>query len=1562
VLDYQSMPKLSERMSALGAEESAAIDEKLPTTSAVAGLAGAAATGGVENIVGKAIFGRAFLKPAVQLIGGSLEGGFSGAMATPEGATGAEYLNNFAFSAAVGAAMGGAFIAAGAGVRALKPGATPSAGAWDAVSAKRSRSSAIELHKVFARDGMQATADAIERRAPTPELHQEVIQMDSTTVLPPGQALRNAQRLSLDPFATPEQNRLTSEEYAARRHERLMNAPMPEDQPLVEALWLVVAKDEAGKVTGVDVHNSGTGERTPLKTRADLLKIGEQVRSKNLSVGYSKGVSEALAFMDMDSAELVNAALGRSADAPEFVQASHAVIVRDADGVQRMLPGNHDDAVIASFNASGIQTVQDDLGVVGLAHVNNGIASPIAEGSGLPSISRPSQVRPGNVHPVTPEVVQALRENTGLAQAEALRRAVPVPEIVPEPTGLAKTFLREDGITPEIDGAIARDVLQFKSTVGPDGKPALRLTPGMLRKFYKLQSDEADKLFLNVVKDQEELFIPAEDGESAIIKNEQAAKDVLRHRVDAFMADQAAEQLAHEQVRSMLPEVRIVSAPPPPDVLGLKFDELVARADFLAPSQEMVLPIDHLAKMFNASHEEVMLAAEAAGARPEYGESHIAARDMGSVLHEMTNNLGGPPVEVPPGGGPPSGGPPPPPPPPGPPSDKFPLFISPGAWARKHRTLGEMFDLVKAVHPDSRSALDKGMDAWLVSKFDTWKANPSARTLLNATANSLFGTTSRAPQLIAGMHTDALGAKAVANTAAEMAAKLKQLFPGPAAADTLAKGLRASTPEEKADFARSIFTSQLGQKHAEMIQSIRDEIDANSAEIKKRTGIDPMATVSDEAMLMYSTRMFGKYLLPDNLNAQALTNDAYKFNKVITDCAKEEGLSFTDAYNLVIDVATVDQHQGDMGAAAGPGALVRHALTERKQLKPWQLEAMGEVVKDGPLMVAFTLAKQRGVLARLDMLDRWATDARIASITPKPAVEYGTNGRAAKWEKVPDNKAAWGNLAGLYVHPAAFQELNAMQTATSQANAVVREIINWQKTLTIPLGGVRVVTTGQLGNMVNAIQGGILLASNVDQYAADIGSAVKELYKHHKDPVLAGGKDLVSVAYKYGVLDPVMGKADTDFDQAIFYKSVLDAVNKQPGDQPLSLTRMMTSGYDGVRHLGNKATHAYDLATDRIHKLGAFKHMTDRAMGDPQRYLGVDPEGLGEDLTKVSNEVLLDKARRWAARRVRGSFTFPDDVGTFVSKARTSYLGMFARYLTFTSEQARIAANSMAMARSEPGHVANLGVWAAAFGAAGLGLIASRQSAGISQAECDAAVRAQGGNRDAGLLCLPVRDSVTGRPTLLNVSNIVEPLRYVAGMNSDKSLKDNVARGLGNVALAPVSGGAVERPVRAALTSAFGENVFGFSQDKKINDNDPSYVKLMTLMSDAGLLPRGVSLYYKDLYALKGQGVVTPMSSGTFGAREALGLNVPRSIGAKEAAQQLQAKKQFLYKELKGVYINRALAKDASFVDKLLERTKDIVAKHRESSVKGKIAEVERQQKILAEGEKRARLSKGNKP
>lgn len=1531
VMTDATNPTTGDRLKANMREELKATAGAFPVSSFGAQAAAGIAVGGLQAGAAKGV-----LTPAMKVIGASAEGGIVGAaMVDNPDATGEERLANLAFGMGLGAAIAGI-----ADAPALLKRKVPVQVGGEA-----------ELKAIVTGDGKKAAANAVQegREPDWDALIQEETQpigdvtkkigAEGTQPISPARDSQSTQRLTLPKITAPE----------------FADTVITKARPKVKAAFIVT--NEQGivvKLTG-DVT-----DEIQIRDVRDVDAVNAMVKRADVDFAMSDDAIRALARMDLDSVENVSSLIGprkrkvdvdmgdpdtyaqrqesamsmmreQMRETPTYFSpaelAKWNVIVKEADGSYKLVPGAEINAQVALLKKAGVQAVVDDVGAPGLAVVSkDGIASPLPDGSGFPTVAKVGKVETSA--PVTEELISALRTKKGEELLSSIEKTVSKRGASQPPVAAALS----DALPPEAEALLSKPPMKLRA-VELDKKAQFLLSDAMIRKYLGVPDDVAREVFNKAVKHTagENVFrlrpeLGGERGLVAVALNQEAAQARIQQALQAVVADRVAQGLAVQQVKAGLDNIRVVPAFELED-FGVS-ERLAKKAKFLAVSQEVLLPTKDIAQELGKSTEDLAEAAKATGVKLDYGGTQLASKDVAGDIRRLADYFNGQgpttynmaPKEIPP-------------------------FVPPSVEFKKNMSLGEKLDLVEAINPDNVSAYDKESASVVAMYMNSMKNNPRARQVVDSLVNQVAGKAARAPRWFADVIVDQKGIAAAAARKGEILAwSTKLLGAEKETRDLVGKFLQAGKTGDKAALFNKIAQHpKLGQKVAEMMSQVRDQMDFKSAEIKRRTGIDVMATPTDEATKAYTVRMFGAYVLEPGMQQKLLMADEARFTSIVDAAMKDTKLPRHEAELLVQEVALGPLNQADPLAGVGKVGSWRKSLKARKDLPQWYRDALGEI-KDGPLMIANTISRQDAILHSLDMWDRIALDTRLAENVRQPPISYG-NGNLAFWKQLDNNKAAYGEAAGKWLHPAAHEVLVAQREATSGANDAIRALVGWQKASLVALGGVRAVTTGTLGNMVMAATGNILRPGSMLKFWEDMGRTIEALAEYSKHPSIENPKArLVFDAYRYSAVVPVLGGAETKLAEEVFRQQAVKAAGVKNANW---MVKVSTGAYDAMNKVHAKAAELYDLVTDRWWKISSFKHLRDRAMANPMRWMGVDATGMAE-------AELKDRASRWAALEVRKSFPYPDDVGSVVDASRRSALGILATFGTYAAEDARIWAQLPRRAASEPGHAANLAAWGLAAYAAGSAIGELRRMNGITDEEVDAAKRAQGANRSAGLLAVPMRDSKTGRPILVDLTPYIGVLRFFGGVNGDKTAGRNVAQVAGNLLTAPVAGGFAERAVRQAAGPMLGD-VFGFPIDKKTNTTDEGYIQMLQYAAEVGALPKGAVQLLADRQKTLPPGEAG-MSDETFYARNLLGLAVPQSVPEQVARQRLAGDLFKVRKDMRSVVQNGK--KPLDWINNFVEDSPATLKKTRLENTKKDLEKVKEKRRTFEAGEKAAKESK----
>lgn len=560
----------------------------------------------------------------------------------------------------------------------------------------------------------------------------------------------------------------------------------------------------------------------------------------------------------------------------------------------------------------------------------------------------------------------------------------------------------------------------------------------------------------------------------------------------------------------------------------------------------------------------------------------------------------------------------------------------------------------------------------------------------------------------------------------------------------------------------------------------------------------------------------------------------------------------------------------------------------KKGLRPGDVDTMRKLMgqnESAILGTAMTLTKQRALVAQGQAFRKFvAAFPELTSPTPKP-----------DWMEVPMNRGKYGDLAGKFVHPEAYDSLIGIPEFVAENNKMMMGLASFVKTNQIPLGGLGTFNTNLFGSMKGAVLSG----------AFDVGSTpnVREALS-----VLVNGNKSHDSIEAFMANDLMrLGVDAPGFNQTEIGSSRNDVRNQLYAQwgakKEVSLTELAKTMLSAVKWAPEKAGALYD-DMDRLWKMASFFRLVEKGGFDyrggvvdkraaakflavteevkrykeqfsKKQWANLSPDERLPPAWRIDSKALAEAVKQEAALRITSSFPMPDRVSPMMKETR-GMVGVVAPYLTYKSEEARVnLAIAQRIKRGEYGLIGRtMGMLAAGASAAEL----SRQMAyanGITKEEIDAAYAFDSpGNKRYryARIVIPMRDAL-GRVEFMDFSQYGDWLNGGMQLSAAARGNDPIKERLGAIAkdvlFFPFAGGDGETYGKQALYAA-GLEEAPYSQT--LREDQKGFTAVADTIIRGGGLPKIGSWGY-DIYRDANQpanGKYEPATTGQ-AAKRAMG-------------------------------------------------------------------------------------------
>jgi hypothetical protein len=571
--------------------------------------------------------------------------------------------------------------------------------------------------------------------------------------------------------------------------------------------------------------------------------------------------------------------------------------------------------------------------------------------------------------------------------------------------------------------------------------------------------------------------------------------------------------------------------------------------------------------------------------------------------------------------------------------------------------------------------------------------------------------------------------------------------------------------------------------------------------------------------------------------------------------------------------------QGGQAADTPQSALMRRSLDELEErimetmgsdgatpggFKPGDVDVMRRLLgrnESAILGIANTLTKQRALVAQGEMFRQFVSNfPELVSASPKP-----------NWIEVPKNKAKYGDVAGKYVSPDAYDALIYQPEFIAQTNKLLMAASSWVKGNQIALGGVSTFNTNFFGSTKGAYLSGAIglgrFPKMIDAARILMGKASKKAFGVEA----AISDDLI----RLGVDAP--GFNETELGSA--REKLRDSLYKAYGARKnITMESVFSEGLSMIRKPAATFGAYYD-DMDRLWKVGSFLTLIEqggfsyadgifdkaaaakflsvtpevkryRALFDKKQWAKMSPEERLPPAWRTDMNALSEAVKQEATLRISSSFPMPDRVSPAMKEARGA-VGIVAPYLTYKSEEARVnVAILQRIRRGEHGLILRVGgMLAAGAGAAE----AARQLAyanGITKAEIDSGFENDSPSNKRyrpSRIPLPWKDSL-GRVQFADLTSygdwINEGIDLYNMAAGNDPLMDRMKTMAKNVLFFPFSGSDAEDFGKVLLYRAGLEEA---PYSEKLREDQKGVGAVVDDLFRSGVLPKGAAWGYDIL-------------------------------------------------------------------------------------------------------------------
>ncbi|MFT3866838.1 MAG: hypothetical protein QM729_21455 [Solirubrobacterales bacterium] len=524
---------------------------------------------------------------------------------------------------------------------------------------------------------------------------------------------------------------------------------------------------------------------------------------------------------------------------------------------------------------------------------------------------------------------------------------------------------------------------------------------------------------------------------------------------------------------------------------------------------------------------------------------------------------------------------------------------------------------------------------------------------------------------------------------------------------------------------------------------------------------------------------WAKTLAADESRMDKLVKDAIAWYKAEGKFKKAGDEELADRARAAVEAAAGIRGVVPMPEVKGSFKLPSPELPAQSKLAPWQLEAAG-LANNAFERIGATEQKLQQLRVVGEMFNDikakgWAVPVGPAD-TPPPG-----------WLQVPYSPE-YGNVAGNYIHPDAWDAVITAPAAQSAANSFLgklQSLYKYRSTVLNPASWSANELGGMQGAMMSNLIDPILEPQKVVRGWVTM---LDDMQAFRLQPGL-GQKGVEAQRFETALKKGIVG---SDFNTSDMQRSAGEYgrfLRKQAGIEKGWLELSLEFASQAKEKLGN----TYGLR-DQMWKYAAWsagleKGGIDLATGqlkDPQlalNFLANRPEAALFVGTPEASAVLKEMVETEAARRVSLSFPMHDRVGKNIARvANTALVGVANPYLKTTAEMWRNYAQLGNRFLNEPGMKSTLAKFTMYASLVGGGAYASRQLNGMESDELDAKwASAPDYVREfrPGPFSFGFRDD-RGRAQFVDMSKAFEPLRYMSGVESLKDAPLTVTRNIFN--------------------------------------------------------------------------------------------------------------------------------------------------------------------------------------
>lgn len=436
---------------------------------------------------------------------------------------------------------------------------------------------------------------------------------------------------------------------------------------------------------------------------------------------------------------------------------------------------------------------------------------------------------------------------------------------------------------------------------------------------------------------------------------------------------------------------------------------------------------------------------------------------------------------------------------------------------------------------------------------------------------------------------------------------------------------------------------------------------------------------------------------------------------------------------------------GTWNGAAGAGN-----SKARKDLPPWLSKVIGQDLA-GELAMAHRIGIQKSAIARGTVFKEMA----------KRPDWVNAEALDPSWQKMPNSRWLYHDLAGKYVHPHIYDSivpdkewgtLNAKyHNISKQPNGIYQAF----KRLSGLIKGNEIANPATIfnsfmGNWVHMALAGVSPAE-FPRYGQHMVTAAKALSAFGKNPLGDGQAQWIREARRVGFDAEGFGSADVYRGeisnlQKTFLRAVADANGGTSGWDPL------LRGFEAIAKAPGNFTQKFGAVldlTDRVHKIAAGYTLAEQAM----RRAGRGERGFAG--------MAQEDAMRWAARRVNSAFPMPDRSGLW-PKYASDAAGSVNPYSMFMTEYIRTHLTTPGRIAEDPRIGISLAAWGTVL--AGMyGIYGAVNPVDKKLIEEEQKTRTQrAGTYEPATIPLAFT-AQNGRPILADATPMFEALKYLSG-------------------------------------------------------------------------------------------------------------------------------------------------------------------------------------------------------